>query len=489
MEGEEAFKRPNIILFLVDDLGWQDTSVPFHSEPTPFNRRYRTPNMEALASEGMKFVDAYAASPVCTPTRTSILTGQNPARTHITYWILHKDKDTSAKHPTLVPPPWNLNGLKQDDVTLPGLLRQGGYMTIHAGKAHFGSVGTSGSDPLNLGFDKNIAGHAAGAPASYLGVKNFSKKKDGRSVWDVPGLEAYHGKEIYLTEALTREAVRAMDRAVKKGKPFFLYMSHYAVHTPIEADPRYVDEYADLHPREAAYASMIEGMDASLGRLMENLEKHGIAEETWVIFFSDNGGLSAHGRGGDKNTHNAPLKSGKGSSYEGGIRVPMLVKGPAVAGKGLTCETPVISHDLFPTILALAGIAGPATYMDSVDGCDLSPLLQGGRSLGRRYPLVWHLPHQWGCAGPGISPFSAIREGSWKLIYYHADQHFELYNLDADISEMNDLARQEPERVRNMAAALGRYLIESGARMSLDRSTGEPMAFPGQKIASQDLQH
>jgi arylsulfatase A-like enzyme len=224
---------PNIVMFLVDDLGWQDASVPFHTEPTAFNERYHTPNLERLAAAGMSFTSAYASAPVCTPTRTSIMTGQAPGRTRITYWTLHEDRDTSRKRDDLRAPPWNVNGLQAGHVTLPALLRDAGYRTIHVGKAHFGAHGTSGADPTNLGFEVNVAGHASGAPASYLGTHDFSQagrsgRPEERSVWDVPGLEKYHGREVFLTEALALEAVAAVRRAVQEGRPFFLNMAPYA---------------------------------------------------------------------------------------------------------------------------------------------------------------------------------------------------------------------------------------------------------------------
>ncbi|MEE2907883.1 MAG: sulfatase-like hydrolase/transferase, partial [Planctomycetota bacterium] len=217
---------PNIVVFMVDDLGWQDTSVPFHETTTPFNARYWTPNLERLTASGMAFTNAYAAGPVCTPTRTSLITGQCPARTHITYWTLHKDTDTSRKHPRLAPPDWNLNGVSAGTPTLPALLQEAGYRTIHVGKAHFGAHDTHAADPANLGFEVNIAGHASGAPASYYGTHDFSREgrtgKQGSNVWDVPGLAKYHDQDIYLTEALAQEALPEIDRAVQEGRPFYL---------------------------------------------------------------------------------------------------------------------------------------------------------------------------------------------------------------------------------------------------------------------------
>lgn len=476
--GRRAGSRPNIVLFMVDDLGWQDVSEPFHTERTPFNLRYRTPNVERLARRGVKFTQAYAAAPVCTPTRTSLMTGRSPARTRITYWTLYRDRDQSAPFPGLRPPAWNVNGLQRDDVTLPRLLQEAGYTTIHVGKAHFGARGTSGADPLELGFDVNVAGHAAGGPGSYLGTEDFSAAhRDGARVWDVPGLEAYHGREIFLTEALALEARAAIRQAVANGKRFFLHFAPYAVHAPITANRRYLAGYAGLDEREAAYATMVETMDAALGDLLDELESLGVADDTVVVFTSDNGGLSAHGRGGRPHTHNAPLRSGKGSAYEGGIRVPWIIAWPGVT-RERTCSEPVITQDFFPTILGWAGAGIPATYAPSVEGRDLRPLLSAGGVALEPRALFWHQPHFWGVQGPGIFPFSALRSGDWKLIYRHGDHGLELYDLARDLGEEHDLAADEPGRVRALAEILSLRLEEVGAQMSIDSATGLPVPLP-----------
>ncbi len=236
--------HPNILFFLVDDMGWQDTSVPFHSERTPLNDLYRTPNMEQLAAAGMKFTQAYACS-VCSPTRTSLMTGMNAARHRVTNWTLSRNDSQDRPDDLLTFPAWNVNGLQSTDsiersvyaTTLPQLLRDSGYFTIHCGKAHWGAMDTPGESPLNLGFDINIAGHAAGRPASYQGLTNFGNKVKGGFTppWGVPGLEKYHGDSINLTKALTLEAMAALDKNLGSGKPFFLYMSHYAIHTPLDS--------------------------------------------------------------------------------------------------------------------------------------------------------------------------------------------------------------------------------------------------------------
>ena len=245
LPAQTAAIRPNIIVFLVDDLGWQDTSVSFHNEPSLFQKHFRTPHVQRLAERGVRMTHAYAHC-VCSPTRTSILTGQNPARHHVTNWTLYPDKDQSGRTQRLgAPSRWQKQGLQPTAQTLPRWLSQAGYRSIHCGKAHWGSSGTAGSDPTQLGFDINIAGHAAGAPGSYQGRENYGNQADGspREPWGVPGLKKYHGSDTHLTDALTNEACTAVDAAIDTGQPFFLYMAPYAVHTPIQPHPRFVRNY------------------------------------------------------------------------------------------------------------------------------------------------------------------------------------------------------------------------------------------------------
>jgi arylsulfatase A-like enzyme len=491
---------PNIVLFLVDDLGWQDVSEPFDVRRSAFNDRYRTPNVQRLAREGVKFTQAYAC-PVCSPSRVSLLTGMNAARHRVTNWTLRKNTTTDEAHPFLQFPEWNVNGMSPvagvertvHATPLPALLKSAGYATIHCGKAHFGAIDTPAADPLNLGFDVNVAGHAAGAPGSHLGLHDFSAdwRKGGR-VWDVPGLDEYHGHDVFLTQALTERATKALDAPVAAHRPFFLYMSHYAVHTPIEEDARFIRKYVDagLDPIEARYASMVEGVDRSLGDILAFLDNRAVAANTLVLFMSDNGGLSAEGRGGEPNTHNKPLSSGKGSAREGGIREPMIVRWPGNARRGAVEPTPVIIEDFFPTLLDVAGVRAPSV-VQHVDGVSFLPLLgkPGGvpptsgsgqtpaRPAADR-PLFWHYPNNWGPKGPGIGAFSAIRRGDWKLIYYHADRSFELFNLRDDIGETTNLAVSQPGRVKTLAASLGEYLRGVAAQMPTDTRTGRVVDWP-----------
>lgn len=504
--------RPNIILFLVDDLGQQDVSVPMlQGEPTALNRRYRTPNLEKLAARGVRFSNAYAAAPVCTPSRTAILTGQSPARTHITYWTLEKDTDQSSKHPRLDAPKWSVNGAQPSPANLPSLLQAHGYRTIHAGKAHLGSRGTLGADPLRMGYDLNIAGHAAGAPGSYYGLDHFKdagRKQRGKvlpgdapaSVWDVPGLEAWHGKDIWLDDALAREASAAMARAVSEARPFFLSFCPYGVHAPIMEDARFSAQYAALDPTERAYATMIAAMDDALGQLIAQCAALGVLDSTVILFTSDNGGLSAHARGKAPDgalahTHNAPLRSGKGSAYDGGLRVPFVAAGPGIIHRGAPIAAPIVGTDLYPTILGFAGVVPPIDR--ACDGLDLRQLLSGeptahNASIDSPFEtrtILFNQPHVWGPTGPGIEPFTAIRRGDWKLVFFH-DGHatrasgvaegprLELYDVAHDCGEAHDRAREDSLRLGAMLEAMQRAVEASGAQLSIERATGTSVLIP-----------
>lgn len=274
-------EQPNIILFLVDDMGWQDTSLPFWTQRTKYNDTYHTPNMERMATQGKMFTQAYACS-ISSPTRVSLFTGMNAARHRVTSWTLRKNTTHEQPDSVMIYPEWNVNGICQEPgverttqvTSLAEVLKDHGYHTIHCGKAHFGAEGTPGADPLKMGFEVNIAGHAAGSPASYYGKENFGNKTDGKSpLAAVPGLEKYHGTDTFLSEALTIEAMKALDDAQQTDKPFFLYMAHYAIHTPIQPDMRFYQKYLDkgLPPVEAAYATLIEGMDK-------------VWETSWIIW-------------------------------------------------------------------------------------------------------------------------------------------------------------------------------------------------------------
>jgi len=491
-ENSVGAAHPNIIVFLVDDMGWQDTSVPFWKQVTPFNKRYRTPNMERLAAGGMKFTQAYANC-VCTPTRVSMITGMNAARHRVTNWTLKLNEKPDGKDSILQVPEWNMNGLNtQEGInntvvanTLPQLLKRENYFTIHVGKAHFAATETPCANPLNCGFDVNIAGHAAGAPGSYQGTDNFGNKPDGsaKNSWSVPGLAKYHGQDINLTEALTQEALHVLDTVITKKQPFYLYMAHYAVHIPIQPDHRFVQKYLEsgLDTIEARYASMVESMDKSLGDLMDYLEQKGLEENTAILFMSDNGGLSAVARGGKPHTHNWPLSSGKGSAREGGVREPMLVKWPGVVEPGSICNDYLIVEDFFPTILDIANVSDKNT-VQSIDGQSFIPKLKQERTSGDPRPLYWHYPNIWGPHGPGIGAYSAIRYDRWKLIYYHKERNFELFDLADDIMEEHNLAEEQIEKTKELAAMLSNYLRSVDAQMPTVKQTGETVPWPDEVL-------
>lgn len=486
----EAGDRPNIIFFLVDDMGWQDTSVPFWTEKTFYNERYETPNMERLASKGVMFTQAYASS-VSSPTRCSIMTGSNAARHRVTNWTLRKNEGTDMESDVIAIPSWNYNGIAQ----VPGmentylcksfvqLLKDSGYHTIHCGKAHWGAVDTPGENPCHFGFEVNIAGHAAGGPASYLSENRYGHDKDGIPTAhnSIPGLRKYWDTGTFATEALTREAIHALDKAKAYGQPFYLYMSHYAIHIPIDRDARFFDKYRKkgFSDKEAAYAALIEGMDKSLGDLMDWLDANGEADNTIIIFMGDNGGYATGSRWRDEPlyTQNYPLNCGKGSAYEGGIREPMIVYWPGVTEGGTRCDRPVIAEDFYPSILEMAGIKR-YDVPQKVDGKSFVPLLDGSGNPSDGRDFFWNFPNLWGETGPGISATCTVRSGDWKLIYFYETGRKELYNIPDDIGERKNLAAEYPEIVKKLSSKLGKYLRKVDAQRPSFKATGQPCPWP-----------
>jgi arylsulfatase A-like enzyme len=494
-----AASQPNILLILVDDMGVMDTSVPFLTDADgnpvrhPLNEFYRTPAMETLAARGIRFNQFYAMS-VCSPTRVSIMTGQNAARHTVTNWI-NPDQNNAGPQG---PPDWNWQGLKKGDVTLPGLLRQAGYHTIHVGKGHFGAREFEGANPANLGFDINIAGGSIGAPGSYYGARNFSRQSGGKGKGrgagnSVIGLEKYHGQDIFLTEALTLEARDAARQAVAAGKPFYLYFAQYAVHGPFESDPRFADHYKNSgKPEQAqAFATLIEGMDKSLNDMLHELEALGVAEDTLILFVGDNGSDAPLGLQHEVACA-APLRGKKGAHYEGGMRVPFIAawakpdpanpnqqKLPIPAG-AIQSQVANVT-DILPTLLALVGVEAPASH--PVDGRPLQTLLTGRRDDSRPEQFLMHYPH-----GPHRSNYFTVwRDGDWKVIHHflpniptHGDliqsqgRHFELFNLKDDPYEQNDLATSQPDQLRTMMQALAAQLEAHGALYPMDQ-TGAPL--------------
>jgi len=465
---EPPQRKPNIVFFLVDDMGLMDTSVPMltdaHGNPEryPLNTWYRTPNMERLAEKGIRFSHFYAHS-VCSPTRCSIMTGQNSARHGATTWI----NPTRNNKGQFGPPEWNWTGLGKEAVTLPRLLQRDGYRTIHVGKAHFGPRDHDGADPTNLGFDRNIGGTYAGQPGAYYGEKNYGKG----GLCAVPHLDAYHGTRTYLTEALTREANKEIAAAVKQKKPFFLNMCHYAVHSPFESDPRFAEQYKDSgKSRQAqAYATMIEGVDRSLGDIVVNLQRLGVADQTLLVLLGDNGSDAPLGKAHGYSS-SAPLRGKKGTHHEGGVRVPFICawaqpdpehpwqkRLPIAAGE-IQSQIGTIA-DLLPTICRLAGIEIPDGY--PVDGFDLRAQLAGTSNPIRSNTFLNHFPHEH-----RSSYYTLFVRDGWKLVYHYPVQQgprYELYNLAEDPCEEDNVADTEPEHLRTMLRAMNEDLQDKGA--------------------------
>lgn len=446
-------KKPNIVFFLVDDMGIQDTSVPFHyanGKPviTKNNRFFRTPNMEKMAKQGVKFTQAYSYA-VCSPTRVSIMTGLAAPRHRVTQWTdpqSYKIKP-GGRLKRVKSPDWNSKGIPLDAKILPQLLKDAGYATIFAGKAHFGPNDTRNGNPLNLGFDVNIAGTGAGGPGSYWGLKNFSARhRGGHPKWDIPGLSKYHGKDIFLTEAITREVNNEITKVVEKTKkPFFAYVSHYAVHVPFETDRRFAKNYPNVRGKKLAFATMVEGMDKSLGDIIENLEKLGVAEDTLIIFYSDNGT--------DSLLRTPPLKGKKGKSYEAGPRVPLMFSWAKINPnnqfqKKLSIQPNSIEEDMvncvdiMPTVLSIAEEKIPS----DLDGYDIKEYVKGGKKTYRPQEFLTHFPHRH-----NSSFFSTYRLNDYKIIYNYAYKKWELYNLVNDPGEKNNLVKKDKKKALDLA--------------------------------------
>lgn len=324
-------------------------------------------------------------------------------------------------------------------------------------------------------------GWCNGTPQSYLGTDNYGNIP-GKASWQaVPGLQEYYGTDTFLTEALTLQALKSIEVPIKNKQPFFLYLSHYAVHLPIMADKRFLQKYIDagLDKTEAAYATLVEGMDKSLGDVMDFLKKNNIDKNTIIIFMSDNGGLSNPGtRGGaGPHTHNLPLKAGKGSVYEGGIREPMIVKWPGVTKPGSIAKQYVIIEDFFPTILEMAKLKKYST-IQKIDGRPFTPVLKNAGYYDDSRTLIWHSPNKWvPNDGPGINYYSAIRKGDWKLVYSIRTGKKELFNLKDDIGETNDLSLQNSLIVNNLSTKLFSQLKAWQSPMPVDKKTGKPVPY------------
>ncbi len=444
-----AKPSPNVVIFFLDDFGWADWQQNGAATGSDF---YETPNMNRLASEGLYFTSGYAPSPLCSPTRGALLCGQSPALNKLTDWISGSgDKGKPIREAV-----WT----KKLPVSVPTFARslsQAGYRSIILGKWHLGEGGEPASDPLRHGFDVNIGGSTYGHPP---GPEGYFASNAGFS--KLPNL----GPDVapagsYLTDVLSQRAVAEIRNAAAERTAFVMYMAHYAVHTPLQAPAATIAKYqaklADNPGKDwrgqtnPTYAAMIEHVDRALGDLLAALDDpdgdpathDSIADNTLVVFSSDNGGLLG-------STSNRPLRDGKGGNYEGGVRVPWIFRWPGKIAPG-TSAVPVISYDLFPTLLALTGVAPPADHI--MTGRDLSPLL-AGRPFERPEPLIFHYPH-WSPADQIGSPYSAIRAGDWKLIYQYATASWELYDLARDIGESHNLLGASRDR----AIPLSRTLV------------------------------
>ena len=456
-----AQEKLNFVFILADDFGYHDVGF---NNPDTF---YETPNLDGLAASGMVFTDFYAACQVCSPTRASILTGKYPARMDTTNYFSGRRNGTfdAAEFETV---------MGTEEVTLAETLKENGYRTFFAGKWHLGG---NGHLPTDQGFDINKGGGENGLPRSYFSpYKNVSNLPPG------PQGE-------FLTDRLSKESVSFLRQASKGDDPFFLYLSFYSVHTPLQAPKRLIEKYeakakkleiADEEgsfdvggerqvwpdtnqPRKvrirqdhAIYAAMVESLDRAVGRVLAELDQLNLRENTAVVFMSDNGGLSTSE---GHPTSNLPLRGGKGWMYEGGIREPVVIRWPGVAPAGTRCSIPAVSTDFYPTLLEMAGLDPKPDQ--HIDGVSIVPLLRNPFAKFDRGPIFFHYPHY---ANQGGFPASAIRKGNYKLIQNLEDGAYELYNLETDISEHNNLEQLEAELVKEMGAELDSWRREVEAR-------------------------
>lgn len=461
-------RTPNIVLILVDDMGWTDTGCTG-------SRYYETPNIDELCAQGMKFNQAYAASAVCSPTRASLLTGRYPARIGITDWIHHVHPLAPTAIATKKNPegfqtfpkrklktPYNKFWLEHDEVTIPELLKPRSYSTCHVGKWH---LGFEQWFPGTQGFDYNIGGCQYGQPPDYFDPYERKLKKNRKR--SIPTLEPRQAGE-YLTDREADEAVHFIRK--HKDQPFFLYLSHYAVHTPIRAKEalrkKYLGKQKTNHT-SPTYAAMVESVDQAVGKVRAVLKELNLEDNTLIIFTSDNGGASHVGVDGGKATDNSPLRKGKGYPYEGGIRVPLIVTWPGKIKAGQVNDTPVSSVDILPTICDALEIKPPAGR--HIDGLSLMPLLTGTKAgdIFHRDTLYWHFPHYWW--GGRIKPYSIIRQKKWKLIHHYEGNRLELFNLKDDIGETVNLAKKMPELAKQLAKKLSLWLQEAGAKLPIPK--------------------
>ena len=459
----DAAKQTNFLFFLGDDMGWADIGANGSTY-------HETPNIDRLARSGMRFTQGYAAGSVCSPTRASIMTGRHPVRVDITDWI--PGQANRPANPLLHPE--DRSHLPLEEITIAEALKEHGYQTFFAGKWH---LGDKGQWPTDQGFDINIGGHHRGSPpGGYYGP------------WSNPTLKAKRKGE-YLTERLTEESVKFLEER-DQAKPFLLYLSYYNIHTPIQAYKKHIDHYQSkaakafegktptepehegtnrLRQDNPALATMVAAVDDSVGVLLAKLTELKLDENTVVIFFSDNGGLSTLQRGRFGPGCNLPLRAGKGWLYEGGVREPTIIRAPGVTQPGSVSHKPMVSMDFFPTMLDLAG--RPLQPKRHIDGQSLMPQLKGNDSGMRTF--YWHYPHYHGSAW---KPGASIRAGDWKLIEFYHYKNFELYNLADDPGERQNLAKAKPAEAKRLRAKLAAWQKRMGAKMPTPNSDYESKA-------------
>ncbi len=452
-----ATNHPNVIVILVDDMGWMDLSCQGSDY-------YRTPSIDRLATEGMRFTNGYAACAVCSPTRAALQTGRYPHRIGVTDWIRSRFQrgriGTPAKNPTeyvggknrkfLCPP--NPYWMEHEEISIAEVLKGHGYQSGYIGKWHLGDPAWF---PPGQGYDENKGGCDYGQPPSYFDPYNQPKGRHEtlrQGIHNLPGRK----KGEYLTHREADEAEALIRGWHEKKKPFFLMVGHYAVHTPIQALAEVAAKYQrEKKPNNAKYAAMVESIDDSTRQILATLKELEIDKNTLIIFTSDNGGLDRNG----SPTENAPLRSGKGYAYEGGIRVPFLVRWPGVIPAGRVSDEPVCSIDILPTVVEAAGAKAPSDR--AIDGLSLMPHLKsGGTAKLLRDDLLWHFPHYRHAPGP----YSIIRQGNHKLIKFWGGP-FELYDLKEDLGEARNLAATMPKRVSELDTLLLKRLKETGARL------------------------
>jgi arylsulfatase A len=437
-----AERKPNVVLILIDDMGWTDIGCMGSD-------LYQTPNIDKLASQGVKFTNAYSACTVCSPTRAAILTGKYPARLHLTDWIAGHVKPKAK----LKIPEWT-QFLPSEEVTIAAALKASGYVSASIGKWHLGDP--KEHLPTHHGFDLNIAGYNYGQPPSYFAPYKIATLTDGP-------------KGEYLTDRLTDEACKFIE--TNRDKPFFLYLPQYCVHQPVQAKKEIIDAYKakvkeGANHTNAIYAAMIQSLDEGVGRIMSKLDDLKLTDNTIVIFTSDNGGLIPV-------TRQPPLRAGKGSAYEGGVRVPMIVKWPGVTPAGKVCDEPVISTDYYPTILEMTGTAGDTKHNATLDGKSIAPLLRDPAAKLDRKAIFWHYPHYH---PGGATPYSAVRSGDWKLVEFFEDNHAELYNLKDDAGEKTDLSEKSPGKKAELLKMLAEWRTSVGAQMPTENPNYDPAA-------------